>query len=410
MIKALTDIDNLYTLTGVDKKDGRNLVHDDLSPIKNAAIVFDTDKIMWVGKTTEIPTQFTEVKKTSLKGYIVFPEFVDSHTHLVFGGNRAQEYRLRLEGASYETIYKSGGGILHTTKHSRDLNEDELFELGKARIEKIKNKGIGTIEIKSGYGLDYENEKKLSQVILRLKEYFKPIICIKNTYMAAHAIPSEFESSSKYLHKVVLPLLDELNKNKSIDAVDIFYETGYFDIKDTRELFTFSSKLGINTKMHADEFVDGQGAALASELNCLSADHLLQTSETGMRTLAKSKTVATFLPGTSLFLGKPFAKAKQFADYGAKIAIASDFNPGSCHCYDLLRLLKYSIATYRLNQCQAIASVTYNAAHALGIYDQGVITTGHKPRFSISKCKSVEDFFYSWDDESTTLLADLQKM
>lgn len=384
------------TLLGAHKKNGRHLKPEDLSIIPNGAIVFNEKKILWVGKTEDIPKKFQTIKAKSFKGKVVLPEIVDSHTHLVFGGDRASEYTLRLNGGTYEDIARMGGGILSTMKGTAALNSSELFKLGVERIKRINSFGVGTIEIKSGYGLTFEKELELSLVIDRLKKHFKNKIQIKNTFMAAHAVPKNYSSSKEYMDHVVVPLLEKLAPKKILDAVDIFHEQNYFSDDDVKLLFESAKKFGIPVKMHADEFNDNNGASIASTYNALSADHLLKISDRGINTLAKSTTIATLLPGTGFFLGKPQANARKILDAGVRVAIASDYNPGSCHCDNLLHIAAIAAPTYKMNLAELWCAITLNAAAALGINDQGAIAIGMKPRFSIFKTDSIDRITYNW--------------
>jgi len=324
-MKVYKNIKELLTLEGVHKKDGRLLQPDDLGIIENASVVFDENQIIWVGKTVDLPDDYSKITSEDFSGKVVLPEIVDSHTHLVFGGNRANEYSMRLNGADYQEIANAGGGILSTMESTNKASFEELYSLGKKRIETISSYGIRSIEVKSGYSLTYENEKILSEVIHKLKQDFSDKVHIHNTFLAAHAVPKTYSTSSKYLKEVVLPLLHDV-KN-IIDSVDIFQEEGYFDSNDVEELFSTAQDLNIQRRIHADEFNDNNGAYLATKYNCLSADHLLRTSKSGIKALAGSNTVATILPGTALFLGKPLANARAFLDEGCKVAIASDYNP-----------------------------------------------------------------------------------
>ncbi len=395
-MKVYSNISQLLTLSGAHAKDGRKLVDSDLSLIENASIVVDDELIHWVGKTEDLPEDYKKIPTTNLSGHIVTPEIVDSHTHLVFGGNRSFEYGLRLKGATYEEIATAGGGILHTADKTAHLSEEELFKTACARIERINSYGVGTIEIKSGYGLNFEAEYKISKAINKLKEHFQPRIKIVRTYMAAHAVPKSFLSSQQFIDELVIPLMEKLQSEDLIDIVDIFHEKNYFTDEDTRKLFTKAQGLGLKVKMHADEMNDNNGAAIAAEFSALSADHLLQVSDAGIRALAASPTVATILPGTALFLGKPLAPARNMIDAGVKLAIASDYNPGSCHCDNLILLTSISAKNLGLTPVEIWAGITLNAAHALGLYEQGAIIAGHRPRLSVFKASTHEEIFYSW--------------
>jgi imidazolonepropionase len=253
MIKAYTHLNEILTLKEAHKKDGRNLLPSDLSIIEDGSIVFDEHKILWIGKTSEFPQQYKSVYAKNLQGHVLTPELVDSHTHTVFGGDRAQEYADRLNGISYEEIAKRGGGILFTMKETNSLSDDELFLLAMDRIERIHSYGVGTLEIKSGYALNFEKEYAVSKVIDRLKTYFHPRVQISNTYLAAHDVPKSFNSSKDYLEEVVLPLLEKLAEEKIIDAVDIFHEKNYFSAEDTINLFEKAAALKLPVKIHADE-------------------------------------------------------------------------------------------------------------------------------------------------------------
>lgn len=391
------NIKELLTLKGAAEKDGRNLLPEDSSIIKNASVVVDeNNKIKWVGEASKLPDKFNEAKSIDCSNDVITPEVVDSHTHLVFGGDRSFEYTMRLNGADYEDIANAGGGILSTMKNTLESSEDELFEKACERIERINSYGIGTIEIKSGYALTFEGEKLISKVINRLKEKYVDKVKIFNTFLAAHAVPKTFSDSNEYLEKVVLPLLEDLKGESIIDAVDIFHEKGYFNSEDARKLFSKAQELKIPIKIHADEFNDNKGAVIASEYNALSADHLLATTEDGIKALAKSNTVATLLPGTAFFLGKPLANARKFLDAGCKVSLASDYNPGSCHCDNLLLIAQLSAKSLKMNSTEVWSAITLNAAHALNLKNQGAIIEGMDARFSFFETSTIDNILYSW--------------
>ncbi|MBF0206051.1 MAG: imidazolonepropionase [Oligoflexia bacterium] len=439
-IIAYRDLSQIVTMAGAYKKNGRNLLPQDLSIIENASVVFDQEKIIWIGPEKEFPLEFEltamsasnslSIESHYYRGHVLTPELVDSHTHLVFGGDRSNEYALRLNGANYQEIADAGGGILYSMKETNRLSAAELFALAKQRIETMATYGIGTIEIKSGYGLNYIKEREISEVIFDLKKFFAPQVQIINTFMAAHAVPPEFSNSTQYIDEVVAPLLRELGKN-SIDLVDIFHEQNYFSDEDLRKIFALARELDIPCKSHADEFNNNHGAKLAVEQGAISVDHLLQTDDEGIMALSKSNTVATLLPGTGLFLGKNMALARKFLDAGVRVAIASDYNPGSCHCDNLLLLASIAAPTYHMNLGELWAAITLNAAHALGLYDQGALLIGEevtknpggptnakanalhglnvfgnitsnitkntfRPRFSLFKCNNINQITYNW--------------
>lgn len=395
-MKVYRHLNQIVTLSQAHIKDGRKLIPSDLSVVNQGSVVFDEAKIVWIGADSDLPSEYKSLKSYDLAGHVLTPEIVDSHTHIVFGGDRAQEYADRLNGTPYEEIAKRGGGILFTMKETNTADAETLFKQAVERVERLHSYGIGTIEIKSGYGLNFEKEKEISLVIDRLKKHFAGKVQIFNTYLAAHDVPKNYSSSSEYMDKVVLPLLKELAPLEIIDAVDIFHEKNYFTEEDTTKLFLLAQVLNIPRKIHADELNTNGGAELAASFDALSADHLLKISDEGIKALANSKTVATLLPGTAFFLGKPLAPSRKMLDAGLKVAIASDYNPGSCHCDNLLLIASMGAAQLKLNQAELWCGITHNAAHALGLTDQGVLIPGMKARFSLFKAESLSHITYNW--------------
>lgn len=396
MIKVYVHLNQIVTLEQAAAKDGCRLTPNDLSIINDGAVVINGENIEWVGTTSLLPQKYQFLPTNNLRGHVLTPELVDSHTHLVFGGDRAQEYADRLNGTSYEEIAKRGGGILYTMNQTNLAMLETLYMQACERINRLHSYGIGTIEIKSGYGLNFEKEYELTMLIDRLKKKFAPKIRISNTFMAAHDVPKNFKSSSEYLNTVVIPLLEKLAPLKVVDAVDIFHEKNYFDGNDVKALFNRAKELGIPRKMHADELNENGGAALGVGFGAFSVDHLLKISDDGIKDLAASRTVATLLPGTAFFLGKPLAPARKIMDAGVKVAIASDYNPGSCHCDNVLLVASIAAAQLKLNQTEFWAGITLNAAHALGLYEQGAIMVGKKARFSLFKAESLSHISYNW--------------
>ena len=399
-MKELKNIKQLVTLKSAFDKDGRNLLPEDLCLINNASVIYNSQEILWVGPTGEEPCELSPSVSIDCSDLVVTPEVVDCHTHLVFGGNRAKEYTMRLNGADYQAIARAGGGILSTMQATNNASSEELFDLASGRIERIHQYGVGSIEIKSGYGLNYEKEYELSCLIWDLKKTYGNRIQIKNTSLAAHAVPAEFENSTEYLKTVVLPLLERFgraaHREPIIDAVDIFHEEGYFNSEDAVLLYKKAKELGISVKCHADEFVDNKAALLACSHNALSADHLLKTGKDGIEALANSSTVAVFLPGTGFFLGKEQVDAQAFLRAGCKVAIGSDYNPGSCHFDNVLACAFMAAPIYKMNMAQLWASVSLNAAHAMGLMNQGAVIVGARPRFSFFKSHGFEEISYTW--------------
>lgn len=395
---VFSNISELITLEGAQKKDGRHLHEEDLSIIKNASLVCDKEKILWIGEASSLPAEYSTLESIDCKNKTILPELVDCHTHLVFAGNRSREYSMRLNGATYEEIAASGGGILHTTTQTNQSTAKALFDLALKRIEKIAKTGVGTIEIKSGYGLNFEKEYEISKVIDSLKHQLKNKVQIKNTYMAAHAVPKVFSKSTDYITGTVIPLLEKLAQEKLIDACDIFHEKNYFTDEDVKILFTKCQALKIPVKMHADELNDNNGTELGVSFNALSCDHLLKINDQGIKKLADSNTVAVLLPGTGFFLGKEQTNARKLCNAGVKVAIASDFNPGSCHFDNLLQIAQMSAPTYKINRAELISAITLNASSALELNEQGCLIPGFNSRFSLFDSPNLDELLYRWGE------------
>lgn len=395
-LKIYRHFSEIATLAKAFEKDGRKLSPSDLGIIKDGSIVCNQDEILWVGADSDLPDDYHGMDFVDASGKTCVPEIVDSHTHVVFGGDRAHEYSMRLNGATYEEIAKAGGGILNSMKGTNALSRSELLKIAQQRIKTIKSYGVGTIEVKSGYGLSFEKEYEISRIIHDLKNVMRPDVQIINTFMAAHAVPKEYNSSYEYMKEVVLPLLDKLGEEQILDCVDIFHEQNYFSDEDVISLFERAKRWGIPVKMHADEFNDNKGAVLASRYQALSADHLLATTADGIEALKNSSTVATLLPGTGLFLGKPQANARAFLDAGVKVAIGSDYNPGSCHCDNIVMIAAIAAPLYKMNMAELWCAITLNAAHAVGLKNQGALVPGLKPRFSVFNTDSIDRITYNW--------------
>lgn len=384
------------TLQGAHTKGGRNLLPEDLSLINDGAVVFDQEIVHWIGETKNLPREYQSLHSFNLKDHVLTPGLVDSHTHLVFGGNRAEEYLDRLNGVDYQMIAKRGGGILYTMKETLLLSEEELFESAQIKLERFISHGIKVLEIKSGYALTIEGELKLLRVIKKLKETNKARIKILATYLGAHAIPQEFSDSRSFLKDVVIPTLKQAHAQSLVDFVDIFVEVGYFSLADARELFAVAKSLHLKTRIHADEFTNLECGSLAVELGCSSADHLLQVSDSSINRLAQSETVATLLPGTAFFLGKALAPARKLLDAGCRVSLASDFNPGSSHIDNLLFVASMAAPNLKMNMAEVWAGITLNPAFSLGLNNHGYLAPGSSSSITLFRVSQISEITYSW--------------
>ena len=352
--------------------------------IEKGAIAIDDGRIAWVGGAAERPAEWHGVEIDDLGGRLVTPALIDCHTHLVFGGNRAKEFEMRLEGATYEEIARAGGGIVSTVKATRALSEEELVEVALPRLDALIAEGVRTIEVKSGYGLTVEDELKMLRAARRLGEIRD--VRVRTSYLAAHAVPTEYKGcADAYIDEVVLPGLDIAYVEELADAVDGFCEGIAFLPEQIARVFEKARKLDIPVKLHAEQLSNLGGAALAASYGALSADHLEYLDETGVEAMAKSSTVAVLLPGAFYFLREkqpPPVDALRKA--GVPIAIATDCNPGSSPLASLLLVMNMASTLFRLTPEEALAGVTRNAARALRLQDEiGTIEVGKRAELAV---------------------------
>ena len=355
--------------------------------IENGAIAVTGKRISWLGSMDDLPVdaRLNTPEVVDVKGQCITPGLIDCHTHLIFGGNRAREFELRLKGATYEELQRAGGGILSTVNATRTASEEKLLSAAKKRAEAFKREGVTTIEIKSGYGLDVETELKMLRVA-RLLGDDDPQLDVKTTFLAAHALPPEYASDrAAYIQLVVDPMLSQVYRENLADAVDGFCETIAFSPEEIEQVFNRASELGLDVKLHADQLSDLNGAALAARYHALSADHLEYTSETGVNALAQSGTVAVLLPGAFYILKESqIPPVDLLRRYQVPIAIATDANPGSSPVLSLLLMLNMACTLFSLTTEEALAGVTRNAAQALGLLDdRGTLEAGKKADFVI---------------------------
>lgn len=367
-----------------------------LPSIKNAYLLIDNGLISEFGKMSEI-SNFKNIEIIDAKNKFVMPCWCDSHTHSVFSGNRSDEYLQRIQGASYQEIANNGGGILKSSRQINSVSEDVLFFESKERIEALIKYGTGSLEIKSGYGLNYEGELKMLRVINRLKESLP--IEIKSTFLGAHAIPKNYKKED-YFKVVVNEMLPDFADDQLIDFVDIFCEKNYFDDEDTRILCEKAAELGIPSKIHVNQFNSIGGIKAGVECKALSVDHLEVMNKNDLNLLKQGKTMPVLLPGCSFFLGIDYANAIDLLSNGIPFAIASDFNPGSSPSGNMNFILSLACNKLKLSTEQAINAATLNGAYAMGVSQTtGSITKGKAANIIItSEINSINDLPYFYGD------------
>jgi imidazolonepropionase len=385
----------VLTGAGVRRKDGRRIFDEDLGRIEDGAVVFD-EKILWVGKTADLPKKYKRAKTKNLRGQsAVVPGFVDCHNHLIFAGDRANEFAARCAGATYEEIASKGGGIVKTVSATRAATKAELLKTAIARVKKSQSYGVRTLEIKSGYGLDDASELKVLEVARELKKRF-PQMTFSITYLGAHAFPKEI-SREQYLKQMIETTLPKVAKEKLADSCDVFIDKGYFTVEEARKLLTTAKKLGLKTKIHADELGNTESAALAADLGSLSADHLLRISDNGISKLARSQTVAVLLPGTAFYLKAEYAPARKLIDGGACVALSTDFNPGTCVTLNLPAIMTIAALYMKMSKAEIFSAVTYGAAKALGLESRkGTIEVGKDSDLYVLPYKRFEEVYYNF--------------
>lgn len=351
----------------------------DYGIIEDGAIAVKDDVIVWVGKRSELPgfdVLSTPVYKGD--GAWVTPGLIDCHTHLVFGGSRAQEFEQRLQGVSYEQIAKNGGGIVSTVKQTREADEQTLFVTAKNRLNALFNEGVTTVEIKSGYGLDSLTEEKMLKVARLLGESHP--VTVRTTFLGAHALPPEFKDDPDgYIDLVCEEMMPKLAVDSLMDAVDVFCEGIGFTLAQTEKVLAKAQALGLPVKLHAEQLSNLGGSELCAKYQGLSSDHLEFLDEAGVKALKDSGTVAVLLPGAFYFLRETqLPPIDLLNQYDVPIAIASDTNPGSSPLCSIRLMLNMACTLFRMTPAQALAGVTKNAAMALGLDDRGEITIGKR--------------------------------
>ncbi len=398
----LANIRELVTLSGVFSSP-----ENPLGVLRDACVAMDEGVIAYAGDFSSIPASLLDSEVMDADDLTVMPGLVDCHTHLVFAGNRADEYLMKLSGVPYMEIAQRGGGILATVEATRKASLEELIALGLPRLKRALARGITTVEIKSGYGLDTETELKQLEAIDALSQ-LQPVEIVP-TFMGAHEFPPEFRGDEgkkeRYVDLLCEEMIPAVAEQGIAVFIDVFCEPGVFSVPQAERILLKGVEFGLIPRLHADEFADGKAASLAARIGAKSADHLQAASIEGLEEMAKAGVVATLLPGVNLSMGKKdFPDAKKMIELGLKIAIATDFNPGSSPTQNLPLVAAFACAFMRVPPQTALAAITANAASALGMQSKiGKIEVGMQADLLGLRADGWADIFYNSGENLTAL-------
>ncbi len=360
-----------------------------------SSITIEDGKISWIGKHLETPPNVKKFYEINLQGRLVTPGLIDCHTHIIYAGDRSEEHALRLAGASYEALALAGGGILSTVNATRDVSEEALFQQSSHRLQQWLNSGFTSIEIKSGYGLDFDSEIKMLKVAKRLAE--SQHIDVHPTLLAAHTIPPEYiDNGDGYIDWIIQTLLPTVDENNLATAVDVFCESIGFTLSQSQQLLQAAQQLGLNLKIHAEQLSNMNGAMMAANLNALSADHLEYLDTLGINAMQQASTVAVLLPVAYYFLKETqMPPIQAIKDANINIAIASDANPGSAPVCSPLLTMNMATTVFGLTTAEALKGITIHAARALGVEKLvGSIEVGKRADIAIWNLKRAEQLSY----------------
>lgn len=359
----------------------------ELPCIDNAWLAIDNGLIADYGSMNDFPgiEDWKGLEIVDAEGKIVMPCYADSHTHIVYAGNREKEFVDRINGLSYEDIFARGGGILNSAKKLFNTSEEELFNQALERLKEVISQGTGSIEIKSGYGLSVESELKMLRVIKRIKNL--NLIPVKATFLGAHALPLEFKSNKDgYIQLIINEMLPKISEEKLADYIDVFCEQNYFTPEETIQILNAGKKYGLIPKVHAEQMSHFGGIKAGVLTNAISVDHLEYCSDDDIELLKNSDTMPTVLPGAAFFLNLPLPPARKMIDSGLAIAFASDYNPGSCPSGNMNFMMSLGCVQYKLTPEEVINASTLNSAYAMHLsHEVGSITIGKKANFFITK-------------------------
>lgn len=389
----LNDIGRIYCCKEENSTGATNAqaaVHE----IEGAVLVWEADKILWLGKASDLPSEYQAFEKISANGCAVTPGFIDCHTHLVFGGWRADEFEKRILGTSYLEIAKAGGGILSTVKATRAASDIELKERAHKHLQKILKLGVTCVECKSGYGLNLEDEIRILKLVSELNDE-QPIKLIP-TFLGAHTVPPEYKTKrTEYLELLTSKALPAIAKEKLARFCDIFIEDSAFSIEEARSLLNAAKSFDLKPRVHVDQLEDGGGALFAAEIGAISADHLEFISKEGIKALAKSNTIAVSLPIASLYTFQKALDARPLIKAGIPVALSTDFNPGSAPSYNLPLAMLLGCTLNRMTPKEVLKAVTIYAAKALcEDKERGSLEVNKQADFVILDAPGIDDWLY----------------
>ena len=393
----LINIKKLLQIRSLDTSYVSGKEMDELPFIESAYLLINNDIIEEFGEMKNSPKNLEKFRVIDCKEKMVLPSWCNSHSHIVFSGNRSNEFIDRIKGLSYNEIANNGGGILNSVDILRNTSKEDLLKQSTIRVKEVINQGTGAIEIKSGYGLNMESEKKMLEVISEIKKQNN--ITVKATFLGAHAFPREFtDNKSEYIDLIVNKMMPQYNKARLIDFVDVFCEKGYFDIKQSERVLSKAKELGIRAKIHVNQFNSFGGIKLALKYEALSVDHLEVLTNEDLTNLKNGSTIPVALPTCSYFLGINYAPARKIIDSGLPLAIASDYNPGSSPSGNMNFVVSTACIKMKLTSEEAINAATLNGAYAMGISDKvGSITKGKIANLIITKdINSINEIPYSF--------------
>lgn len=393
------NIGRLVTLEKlVNEKRHIRISAEDLSVLENAWLAVEAGKVLDYG-TGEVPTSYQDYDRINADGHMVAPGFVDSHTHPIFGGDRTHEFASRLSGKTYQDIAAAGGGIKYSIKTTRETFSSELLERCLDLLGVFLRHGVTTVEAKTGYGQNAKEEIRCLEILQEARRQTPQTLSV--TCLGLHDMPKDFASKDEYIRHMTDELLPVVAKRKLADWVDAFVENGYFSVEDVTPYFEKAKELGLAIRMHADEFQESGAAFAAAEWGAASADHMQKASDAGISALSKAGGVAVMLPGTSFYTKIPYAEAKRFRDRECPIAIASDYNPGSCYLSNLPFVASLAALYCGLSPYEAFVAVTFNGAKALRLESsKGTLAKGYDADFVIHKLNSVEQWIADFGQTS----------